>query len=114
MPDSDFLEGYGMPLAVGEAYGRVRIPLAGLPDGVAAYTVPVTDAEGAARVPVDRKKRLHPKEADLITERPVRRMGLQRGSTRANCAGFWKQGLTASGRQSRSGSEIAPGIFAQI
>jgi hypothetical protein len=40
MPDSDFLEGYGMPLAVGEAYGRVRIPLAGLPDGVAAYTVP--------------------------------------------------------------------------
>jgi hypothetical protein len=30
-------------------------------DGVAAYTVPVTDAEGAVRVPVDRKKRLHPK-----------------------------------------------------
>jgi hypothetical protein len=26
MPDSDFLEGYGMPLAVGEAYWRVRIP----------------------------------------------------------------------------------------
>jgi hypothetical protein len=75
MPDSDFLEGYGMPLAVGEAYGRVRIPLAGLPDGVAAYTVPVTDTEGAARVPVDRKKRLHPKEADLITERPVRPYG---------------------------------------
>ena len=64
-----------MPLAVGEAYGRVRIPLAGLPDGVAAYTVPVTDTEGAARVPVDRKKRLHPKEADLITERPVRPYG---------------------------------------
>jgi hypothetical protein len=75
MPDSDFLEGYGMPLAVGEAYGRVRIPLAGLPDGVAAYTVPVTDTEGAARVPVDRKKRLHPKGTDLITERPVRPYG---------------------------------------
>ena len=71
VPDSDFPEGRHLPLAVGEAYGRVRIHLAGLPDGAAAYTVPVMDVEGAARVPVDRKKRLHPKEADLITERPV-------------------------------------------
>lgn len=60
-----------VPLLLGEAVGRVRIPLAGLPDGVIAVTVPRKDPEGTARVPVDRKGRPGWGEADLVAEQPT-------------------------------------------
>src|ERR1700737_1730574 len=60
-----------VPLLRGEAAGRIRIPLAGLPDGVIAVTVPRTDPEGAVRVPVDRKGRPGWREADLVAEQPA-------------------------------------------
>jgi hypothetical protein len=60
-----------VPLLLGEAAGRVRIPLAGLPDGVIAVTVPRKDPEGAARIPVDRKGRPGWREADLVAEQPT-------------------------------------------
>jgi len=59
-----------VPLLLGEAAGRARIPLAGLPDGVIAVTVPRKDPEGAVSVPVDRKGRPSWREADLVSEQP--------------------------------------------
>jgi hypothetical protein len=60
-----------VPLLLGEAAGRVGIPLAGLPDGVIAVMVPRKDTEGAVRVPVDRKGRPGWREADLVAEQPT-------------------------------------------
>jgi hypothetical protein len=60
-----------VPLLLGEAAGRVRIPLAGRPDGVIAVTVPRKDSGGAVRVPVDRKGRPDWREADLVAEQPA-------------------------------------------
>src|SRR5260370_4371099 len=61
-----------VPLLLGEAEGRVRIPLAGRPDGVIAVTLPRKDPEGAVRVPVDRKGRPSWREADLVAEQATR------------------------------------------
>lgn len=58
-----------VPLLLGEAAGRVRIPLAGRPDGVIAVTVPRMDSEGLVSVPLDRKGRPSWREADLVAER---------------------------------------------
>jgi hypothetical protein len=60
-----------VPLLLGEDAGRTRIPLAGLPAGVIAVTVPRKDSEGAVRVPVDRKGRSSWREADLVAKQPV-------------------------------------------
>ena len=61
-----------VPLLLGEASGRVRIPLLGLPDDVVAVTVPRRDPEGTVRVPVDRRGRPGWREADLVAEQPTR------------------------------------------
>ena len=61
-----------VPLLIGEAAGRLRIPLAGLPDGVIAVTVPRKDPEGEVRVPVDHKGRPGWREADLVAEQATR------------------------------------------
>jgi hypothetical protein len=71
MPDKRSPQIVHVPLLIGEAFGRVEIPLAGLPDGVAAFTIPRKDPDGEVRVPVDRKGRIRVKEADLVTTRPV-------------------------------------------
>lgn len=71
MPDERSPQAVHLPLLIGEAFGRVPIPLTGLPDGVTAYTVPRKGADGQARVPIDRKKRMNPAEADLIGTRPT-------------------------------------------
>jgi hypothetical protein len=71
MPDNQPPQTVHVPLLIGEAFGRVEIPLAGLPDGVAAFTIPKKDLDGDVRVPVDRKGRIHPKEADLIATQPM-------------------------------------------
>ena len=71
MPDDHSPQTIHVPLLIGEAFGRVEIPLAGLPDGVAAFTIPRKDPRGEVRVPVDRKGRIRVKEADLVTTRPV-------------------------------------------
>jgi hypothetical protein len=60
-----------VPLLLGEAAGRVRIPLSGLPDGVIAVTVPRKDPEGEVSVPVDRKGRPAWRKADLVAEEPA-------------------------------------------
>ena len=57
-------------MLIGEAFGRVEVPLADLPDGVAAYTIPRKGEDGSPRIPVDHKRRLNPTEADLIATRP--------------------------------------------
>lgn len=55
-----------VPVLVGEAYGRVEVPLPGLPEGVTAVTVPRTGPNGD-RVPRDRKGRVRVTEVDLVT-----------------------------------------------
>jgi hypothetical protein len=60
-----------VPLLLGEAAGRVRIPLVGRPDGVIAVTVPRKDSEGTVSVPLDRKGRPGWREADLVAEQPA-------------------------------------------
>lgn len=62
-----------LSLLVGEAYGRLPVPLAGLPEdsGIGAFSVPRKRPDGTVVVPVDRKERFRPREADLIGTRPV-------------------------------------------
>ena len=60
-----------VPLLLGEAAGRLRIPLSGLPDGVIAVTVPRKDPEGEVSVPVYRKGRPAWRKADLVAEQPA-------------------------------------------
>jgi len=60
-----------VPLLLGEAAGRVRIPLVGRPHGVIAVTVPRKDSEGTVSVPLDRKGRPGWREADLVAEQPA-------------------------------------------
>lgn len=54
-----------VPLLIGEAFGRVEVPLPALPDGVVALTVPRAGPEGD-RVPLDRKGRIRVAEVDLV------------------------------------------------
>jgi hypothetical protein len=70
MSDSRSPEALGIPLLIGEAYGRVEVPLPGLPDGVTAVTVPRTGRDGD-RVPRDRKGRVKVTEVDLVAQGPV-------------------------------------------
>ena len=62
-----------LSLLVGEAYGRLPVPLAGLPEdsGIGAFSVPRKRPDGMVVVAVDRKDRFRPREADLIGTRPV-------------------------------------------
>ncbi|EWM19164.1 Wadjet anti-phage system protein JetD domain-containing protein [Kutzneria sp. 744] len=55
------------PLLVGEAQGRTRWPLPGLPTGIAAYTVPKKTEAGPV-VPKDRRQRPNPRRVDLVVE----------------------------------------------
>ena len=70
MPEAHYPQPVHVPLLIGETFGRVEVPLAGLPQGIAAYTVP-RKGPGGDRVPVDRKRRTRVREADLVSESPV-------------------------------------------
>ena len=70
MSDSRSPEALCTPLMIGEAYGRVEVPLPGLPEGVTAITVPRTGRDGD-RVPRDRKGRVRATEVDLVARGPV-------------------------------------------
>jgi hypothetical protein len=67
-----------LSLLVGEAYGRLPVPLAGLAEdgGIGAFSVPRKRPDGTVVVPVDRKDRFRPREADLIGTRPVEAFAL--------------------------------------
>ena len=56
---------------ISEAEGRIPVPLADLPEGVLAVSVPRSGREGP-RTPRDRKKRLKIDRVDLIAASPVR------------------------------------------
>lgn len=60
-----------LPLLIGEVFGRIPIPLAGLPDGIAGFTIPRKGEDGESRVPLDRRGRVWAKEADLLGTQPV-------------------------------------------
>jgi hypothetical protein len=70
MPEEQAPQAVHVPLLIGEELGRVEVPLAGLPQDIAAYTVPRKGPDGS-RVPVDRKGRVRVREADLVSGRPV-------------------------------------------
>ena len=55
-----------MHLVIGESEGRVPVAIGGLPKGVVAVSVPVR-RQGEARVPRNRRGRLHIEDVDLIT-----------------------------------------------
>jgi hypothetical protein len=59
-----------MQLLLGEAEGRVRVSVGGLPRGVIAVTVPKA-RDGEPRLPKDRHGLLRPDEVDLIADGPV-------------------------------------------
>jgi hypothetical protein len=59
-----------MQLLLGEAEGRVRVSVGGLPRGVMAVTVPKV-RDGEPRLPKDRHGLLRPDEVDLIADGPV-------------------------------------------
>jgi Uncharacterized protein conserved in bacteria C-term(DUF2220) len=63
-------EAVHVPLLVGETSGRVEVPLAGLPEGIGAFTIPRKGPDGD-RVPRDRRGRTRVREADLVSEGPV-------------------------------------------
>lgn len=71
MPDGHRPQNVRLPLLIGEAFGRVPVPLAGLPEGVAAFTIPRKGEDGENHVPRDRRGRVWPKEADLLGTQPV-------------------------------------------
>jgi hypothetical protein len=70
MPEEQAPQAVHVPLLIGEELGRVEVPLAGLPQDIAAYTVPRKGPDGS-RVPVDRKGRIRVREADLVSGLPV-------------------------------------------
>lgn len=62
------------PLLLGEAHGRVEVPLRDLPAGILAVTVPRKHKHGNEvlhRVPLDQKRRVKPQVADLVAAGPV-------------------------------------------
>jgi len=71
MSDGQSPRAVSVPLVLGEAAGRVPVPLAGLPKDVIAVTVPRANPDGEIRVPVDRKGRPAWGEADLVAGRPA-------------------------------------------
>jgi hypothetical protein len=85
MPDDRSPQAIHVPLLVGEAFGRVEVPLAGLPQGIAALTVPRKSPDGN-RVPVDRKGRVRVREADLVAEQPAETFLPPAGLTTAELA----------------------------
>jgi Uncharacterized protein conserved in bacteria C-term(DUF2220) len=70
MPDSRSPEVLHVPLLIGEAYGRVKVRLPGLPAGVIAVTVPRT-SPGGDRIPRDRKGRVRVTMVDLVAQGSV-------------------------------------------
>jgi hypothetical protein len=70
MPDSRSSEALHVTLLIGEAYGRVKVRLPGLPAGVIAVTVPRTGPDGDC-LPRDRKGRVRVTMVDLVTQDSV-------------------------------------------
>ncbi|MFE4334445.1 Wadjet anti-phage system protein JetD domain-containing protein [Streptomyces sp. NPDC056831] len=63
------------PLLIGEAHGRETVPLRNLPPGITAVTLPrITkddDDSIHVRVPRDRRRRVSPRQVDLVADHPV-------------------------------------------
>ncbi|MFJ3278986.1 Wadjet anti-phage system protein JetD domain-containing protein [Streptomyces halstedii] len=63
------------PLLIGEAHGRETVPLRDLPTGVTAVTLPriTKDSDDIVqvRVPRDRRRRINPRQVDLVADHPV-------------------------------------------
>lgn len=61
------------PLLIGPAHGRVAVPLRDVPDGVRAVTIPRKGStpDDSPRIPRDPRRRLHPKQVDLIADQPI-------------------------------------------
>ena len=70
MADSRCPEASHVPLLIGEAYGRVKVWLPGLPADVIAVTVPRSCPDGD-RIPRDRKGRVRVTMVDLVAQGPV-------------------------------------------
>jgi hypothetical protein len=71
MPEDRRPQSVHLPLLIGEAFGRIPVPLSGMPDGIAGFTIPRKGEDGENHVPLDRKGRVWPKEADLLGTQPV-------------------------------------------
>jgi hypothetical protein len=63
------------PLLIGEAHGRETVPLRNLPPGITAVTLPriTKDSDDTihVRVPRDRRRRVSPRQVDLVADHPV-------------------------------------------
>ncbi|MER5696539.1 Wadjet anti-phage system protein JetD domain-containing protein [Streptomyces mirabilis] len=63
------------PLLIGEAHGRETVPLRDLPPGITAVTLPrvTKDSDDTihVRVPRDRRRRVSPRQIDLVADHPV-------------------------------------------
>ncbi|GGY71051.1 Wadjet anti-phage system protein JetD domain-containing protein [Streptomyces xanthochromogenes] len=63
------------PLLIGEAHGRETVPLRDLPTGITAVTLPriTKDSDDIVqvRVPRDRRRRINPRQVDLVADHPV-------------------------------------------
>jgi hypothetical protein len=63
------------PLLIGEAHGRETVPLRNLPPGITAVTLPRitkdSDDTTHVRVPRDPRRRVNPRQVELVTDRPV-------------------------------------------
>ncbi|MCX5443881.1 Wadjet anti-phage system protein JetD domain-containing protein [Streptomyces sp. NBC_00063] len=63
------------PLLIGEAHGRETVPLRNLPPGITAVTLPrvTKDSDDTihVRVPRDRRRRVSPRQIDLVADHPV-------------------------------------------
>jgi hypothetical protein len=70
MSDSRSPEVLHVPVLIGEAYGRVKVRLPGLPAGVIAVTVPRAGPDGD-RIPRDRKGRVRVTMVDLVAQGSV-------------------------------------------
>ena len=63
------------PLLIGEAHGRETVPLRNLPPGITAVTLPrvTKDADDTIHVsvPRDQRRRVSPRQVDLVADHPV-------------------------------------------
>ncbi|MET7700299.1 Wadjet anti-phage system protein JetD domain-containing protein [Streptomyces sp. NPDC005485] len=63
------------PLLIGEAHGRETVPLRNLPPGIIAVTLPRITKDGDdtihVRVPRDHRRRVNPRQVDLVAAHPV-------------------------------------------
>lgn len=62
-------------LLIGEAHGRETVPLRNLPQGITAVTLPriTKDSDDTihVRVPRDQRRRVNPRQVDLVADHPV-------------------------------------------